>query len=56
MRRKLHDGQMEKTNLVFPSDIKKEAIKAAQKKRLSLSQWVVSLVETSLEKETEKKV
>ena len=55
MKRKIHDGHVEKTNLIFPSDIKKEAIKAAQKKRLSLPQWVVSLIEQQLEKETEKK-
>lgn len=55
MKRKIHDGNVEKTNLIFPSDIKKEAIKAAQNKRLSLSQWVVLLVEEKLKKETEKK-
>jgi len=56
MKRKIHDGHVEKTNLLFPSDVKKEAIKAAQKERLSLSQWVVSLVVDQLEKETTKKV
>ena len=56
MKRRIHDGQIEKTNLVFPSQIKKEAIQAAQKKRLSLSQWIVSLVEEQLEKEKTKKV
>lgn len=56
MKRRIHDGHVEKTNLIFPSEIKKEAIRFAQKKRLSLSQWIVSLVEAQLEKEKEKKV
>lgn len=56
MKRRIHDGNVEKTNLLFPSDIKKEAIKAAQKQRLSLSQWIVSLVEEQLQKKEEKKV
>ncbi len=55
MKTRIHDGRVEKANLLFPSEIKKEAILAAQKERLSLSQWVVALVVKQLEKETQKK-
>ena len=47
-RRKFHSEKTEKTNLILPSSVKKAAIEAAKKMRLSLSQYVVQAVCESL--------
>lgn len=52
----MHEGGVESTNLTFPTEIKKRAILAAQKERLSLSQWIVALVEKRLKDPEQKKV
>lgn len=43
-RRKFHSERTEKTNLILPSSVKKDAIETAKKLRLSLSQFVVQAV------------
>ena len=49
-RPKLYFDVREPTNLVFPKSVKEDAIKEAASRRLSLSQWVVELIEESLKK------
>jgi len=48
-RRKFHSEKTEKTNLVIPSSVKKQALERAKLARLSLSQWVVQAMCKSIE-------
>jgi predicted HicB family RNase H-like nuclease len=48
-RPKLYSENRETTNLVFPKSVKEAAVKAANSQRLSLSQWVVRLIEEKLD-------
>ena len=47
-RPKLYSEIRQPTNLIFPKSVKDAATKAAKLERLSLSQWVIKIVEEKL--------